>query len=97
MPVPFAIAPATAGTMAMVSGVINAAGRLNSVCTFPYTPNNTPAMCSENPATASLLWQIPGSSELRIAIMLAPSEIGIPIRRILAAMAAVLSVTSWGS
>ena len=32
---PFAMAPATAGTMAMVSGVIKAAGRLKSVCTLP--------------------------------------------------------------
>jgi hypothetical protein len=32
---PFAMAPATAGTMAMVSGVIKAAGRLKRVCTLP--------------------------------------------------------------
>ena len=33
-----AIAPEIAGTIAMVSGVMNAAGRLKSVCALPYTP-----------------------------------------------------------
>ena len=33
-----AIAPEIAGTMATVSGVMNAAGRLKSVCALPYTP-----------------------------------------------------------
>ena len=46
---------------------MKAAGRLNRVCTLPYTPKRIPAACSENPAAASRLWQIPGSRELRIA------------------------------
>ncbi len=35
---PLAIAPDISGTIAIVSGVMKAAGRLKSVCALPYTP-----------------------------------------------------------